>query len=567
MDAVDAGGALRGGDVVVVTREEALRVAALVGTDPGFARRLERLGDVDLGVAVAADVGAGERWPLRQRDAPLDVVAQLADVARPGVLREVREELLCAHDLALGVVGEAQPFDDVVDEQAQVVEALAQRREAHLEHGEAVVEVRAEFLGVDLAAQVPVRGRDDPHVDRRVARRAHALALAALEHAQARTLQLERQLADLVEEDRPAVRRLERALARGDGAGECAALVPEELALQEIAGDGAAVDDDERTLGAPALAVDGLGGDLLARPGLALEEDGRIGRGGALEEGERAAHGDRAADHDAETRALRDGDLHLLGAEVEAHLGPPHRDRRAAVKMSRDDGDAVDARAVEASQVAEERAAVDRRDLAMEARDGRIVQHQVGGVVGADHRPLAVRRVRRAGVGPGDDEQPESLHQRVLLVLGANAEGLDAGLLGHRCRHYILGMSQSLDDVLTPTRSDEGATYLLDVATGWEQGRGAYGGLVIGAMARACEAEAEGRPFRSISAVVMAPVVAGPAHVAVTPLRRGSGVSILRASVSQGGALAAEATALFGAPRPDAPTFVRREAPVLPPWR
>ena len=55
-----------------------------------------------------------------------------------------------------------------------------------------------------------------------------------LEHAQELDLHLGRELADLVEEDRPAVRELEAADAPGDGAAEGALLVPEELGLDQI---------------------------------------------------------------------------------------------------------------------------------------------------------------------------------------------------------------------------------------------------------------------------------------------------------------------------------------------
>ena len=54
------------------------------------------------------------------------------------------------------------------------------------------------------------------------------------------------QLADLVEEDRAAVGRLELPDLELVGAGEGAALVAEQLALQEVTRHGGAVDLDER---------------------------------------------------------------------------------------------------------------------------------------------------------------------------------------------------------------------------------------------------------------------------------------------------------------------------------
>src|SRR4051812_10131513 len=103
---------------------------------------------------------------------------------------------------------------------------------------------------------------------------ADAADLAALEGAQELRLQLERQLADLVEEDRAAAGLLERADPAIDRAGERALLVAEELAEQELARHRAAVDDDERAVGAPAALVDRGRGLLLAGAGLALEQHG-----------------------------------------------------------------------------------------------------------------------------------------------------------------------------------------------------------------------------------------------------------------------------------------------------
>ena len=70
-----------------------------------------------------------------------------------------------------------------------------------------------------------------------------------------------------------------------------------------------------------------------------------------------------------------------------------------------------------------------------------------------------------------------------------------------------------------------------DVPDGWQQGKGAFGGLVIGALARAlgaCEPEPE-RALRSISAELCGPMLTGATAIAVTVLRRGRGVTYLEA--------------------------------------
>ena len=108
---------------------------------------------------------------------------------------------------------------------------------------------------------------------------ADALELALLQHAQELRLQVERHVADLVEEERAAVGQLEAAARSRDRAGEGALLVAEELALEQLARDRGAVDRDERARRARrARLVDGARDQLLAGAGLAGDEHGRVGR-------------------------------------------------------------------------------------------------------------------------------------------------------------------------------------------------------------------------------------------------------------------------------------------------
>ena len=74
------------------------------------------------------------------------------------------------------------------------------------------------------------------------------------------------------------------------GAGEGAALVAEELVLEQVRRQRGAVDDDERPVAARARLVDRLGGEILAGAGLALQEHGGVAGGGALEQREGGAH-------------------------------------------------------------------------------------------------------------------------------------------------------------------------------------------------------------------------------------------------------------------------------------
>lgn len=86
-------------------------------------------------------------------------------------------------------------------------------------------------------------------------------------------------------------------------------------------------------------------------------------------------------------------------------------------------------------------------------------------------------------------------------------------------------------------------SYVWSVPDGWQQGRGAFGGLVIAALTRAAlsfEADPT-RRLRSLTAELCGPVQVGPATVEVEPLRRGSKLSNLEVRLLQEGEVVARA--------------------------
>src|SRR6185503_15956652 len=102
---------------------------------------------------------------------------------------------------------------------------------------------------------------------------AHALELLFLEDAQELGLQVGRDLADLVQQERAAVGELEATLAHLVRAGEGAALVTEELRLEQLLRQRRAVHADERTVLARAVLVDVVRDALFARSALAGDQD------------------------------------------------------------------------------------------------------------------------------------------------------------------------------------------------------------------------------------------------------------------------------------------------------
>lgn len=85
----------------------------------------------------------------------------------------------------------------------------------------------------------------------------------------------------------------------------------------------------------------------------------------------------------------------------------------------------------------------------------------------------------------------------------------------------------------------------------WRQGRGAFGGLVVGVLLRAIEETAAepDRPIRAATAEIPSPVLPGPAEVRVSLVRRGSGVSSYEARIVQEGETRARASAVLGKTR------------------
>src|SRR5207302_2619373 len=196
---------------------------------------------------------------------------------------------------------------EVADERRDVLRALPQRRDRDREDVQPVVEVASEGPGRDHLLEVAVRRGDDAHVDLLRARTPEALELLLLQHAQELWLELGRNVADLVEEQRASVCQLEPPHALRDRTAERAPLVTEQLALEETRRDGRTVELHERPLAALAQLVNGARDELLAGPRFAPDENGRIRRGNRF----------HLVEHALQRRGLADDLLEVvLGADL-----------------------------------------------------------------------------------------------------------------------------------------------------------------------------------------------------------------------------------------------------------
>src|SRR3569832_2224686 len=161
-------------------------------------------------------------------------------------------------------------------ENGDVFTAFAQRRQVDANDTEPTKSDFTEQTGLYALFEVLMRGGDDAYVDldRRLA--ADAIELAVGEHAQQPRLALGRHVADLIEKQGAAVGLLEAAAARGGGAREGAALVPELFRFQLVTRDRRGVEGDEGFVGAWAVAVQCTRDQLLAGAGFAVDEHGDI---------------------------------------------------------------------------------------------------------------------------------------------------------------------------------------------------------------------------------------------------------------------------------------------------
>jgi hypothetical protein len=150
-----------------------------------------------------------QRVPARKNHGPLDDVLQLADVAGPRQPGERVEHGGGDHPDVLAVAPR-EALDEVPREQRDVLPPVPQRRNGDREDVQAIVQVGAKLAPLHHLPDVLVGGRDHPHVHGgRPPAAPEPLDLLVLQRPQQLWLQLERQIADLVEKQGAAMRGLE----------------------------------------------------------------------------------------------------------------------------------------------------------------------------------------------------------------------------------------------------------------------------------------------------------------------------------------------------------------------
>ena len=196
-------------------------------------------------------------------------------------------------------------FSHEVDHQGRdVLLAPAQRRGLDGDDGQAVVKVVAEGAVLPVPAQFGVGGGDDPGVEGHVVVRAQGADAPGGEGAEQGLLHFGRGVAHLVQHQGAALGGQKSPLARLLGFGERALDVPEQGVHEQGLVQRAAVDGDERPVGAVAQAVNGFGNQFLAGARLAHDEHVGQNLGGLLDLAIEGLHGQGGA-HQAADRQIR----------------------------------------------------------------------------------------------------------------------------------------------------------------------------------------------------------------------------------------------------------------------
>ena len=228
----------------------------------------------------------------------LDSVFQLANIARPAALV----------DRLQGIGGKTAHrrvhrgrilMQEMPCQQHRVAGPFGERGDLHHHLGKPVIEVVAETLRRDHRVQVSMRRAHDAGIDRDRLAPADSFDRTLLQKAQQFDLQRQRNVADFVEEERPAIRQLDLAFGHFDCTGERALFMPEQFAFEQIFGDRGAVDRDKRPIAPPARFMQSARQQFLAGAARAEQHHTDVQIGDALNRPRDLLHFERAGDHPA----------------------------------------------------------------------------------------------------------------------------------------------------------------------------------------------------------------------------------------------------------------------------
>src|SRR3989338_9663068 len=140
-----------------------------------------------------------------------DDILQFADVSRKGVVHETHKRLT-GNFLNLFVERAGEFLDKIVCERRNILLAVAQRREGHLDHIETVEEVLAKPPLFHFFAEIFVGGRNHPDIHLDLLAPPDRSKRSFLQHYKEFYLKMEGKLSNFVQKDAPSLRLLKNSI-------------------------------------------------------------------------------------------------------------------------------------------------------------------------------------------------------------------------------------------------------------------------------------------------------------------------------------------------------------------
>ena len=400
--------------VTAQRRADGVGLALLQRRHPiGMARGGRQMGP---GLEILGQVLDVDRPVATQHEAVLDEVLQLAGVAGEIVAHEDLHDRR-GHALdPLALLG-VEALNEVLDQVGHVLAPLRQRRDRQSHHRQPEVQIVPKQAPADQFGKLPVGGRHDAHVRLPGLHAPQRLVLPLLKKPQQLHLGIGAQVPDLVEEDRPPLGHGDPAGLVLFGVGERALHVAEQLRLDKIGRQRAAVDHDVGPFSPGAEVVDRPGQQLLARAARSLDEHRALARRDVRQDGEDLLEGLALADDVLERVSILDLPPKLLDgrqvaerldrAEKRAVFGPQHgaadADGDRSAPPAEDPGRLVDQLAPRLQRLPDGAALltdVGVKDLGALSADGplgRDAGDPLGRLVEGRNAPLAVNRKHPVG--------------------------------------------------------------------------------------------------------------------------------------------------------------------------
>jgi len=225
---------------------------------------------------------------LAENDSAFECVAQFTDISGPEVSR--KEPAGSGVEFPIGaMVNGAERCEQMIGERQDVRAAFAQRRNRDGENVEAEEKIFAELARGDGSREVGVRDGDEARLDVQRFGAAETLERALLQNAEQFCLRVGRKRGDFVEDDGAGATEFETAEFTVHSAGERAAFVTEELALDERGRKRGAIDFEERRVATRTEFMNETRKMVFARAGFASDKERGGGCSDFLREVEQTA--------------------------------------------------------------------------------------------------------------------------------------------------------------------------------------------------------------------------------------------------------------------------------------